>query len=122
MRIILSVTAVLLMAVPVYARAGSVIYYLDGARIEKEAAVSRGYLEFQLPSNMVPGSLRARPLDSGSLEHVEIVPARINRKVESEIARIEEQKELIGDRLKALEVREAVFRSAAKSQSGKAPK
>ncbi len=122
MRFIPFFCAVLLMAAPATAAVKSVTFYLDGARVESEAAATRGYLEILLPSGMEAGSLRVRPLQGATLDRVEVVPNRPNRKLERELARLTERKDSLADRLKALETREEIFRAAAKSQSGKAPR
>lgn len=122
MRIMPVLCAVLLTAIPTLAAAGSVTLYLDGARVESEAVASKGYLELSLPRGVDPGSLRIRPLGGASIARVEVAPVQPGRKVESELARLAERKEAVADRLKALAVREDIFRAAAKSQSGKAPR
>ena len=71
---------------------------------------------------METGSLRVRPLQGGALKRIEVVPARPNRRVEGELARLTERRDSLADRLKALDAREEIFRAAAKSQSGKAPR
>jgi uncharacterized protein DUF4140 len=122
MRIMTVLCALLLMAAPAAAAVRSVTFYLDGARVECEASATKGYLEVSLPSGMEAGSLRVRPLQEGTLARVEVVPARPDRKLQGELARLAERKELLADRLKALETREEIFRAAAKTQSGKAPR
>lgn len=122
MRVIPVLCIALLTATPAAAAAKSVTFYLDGARVESEAVAAKGYLELPLPRGMAAGSLRIRPLQGASLARVEVVPARPDRKLESELARLGERKDALADRLKALAVREDIFRAAAKSQSGKAPR
>ena len=122
MRIPAVLCALLLIASPVAAAGKRITLYLDGARVESEAVAARGYLEVPLPAGMEAGSLRIRPLQGASLSRVEVAPARLERKPDKEFAVLTERKELLADRLKALEVREEIFRAAAKSQSGKAPR
>jgi hypothetical protein len=119
----LQVLSVLLLMVPpsaVFAR--NVTFYLDGARVEREVVAVKGYLDMQLPPGMEPGSLRVRPLHGASLARVEVVPALPDRKAENELASLAERRDLLADRLQALAVRADIFRAAAKSQSGKAPR
>ena len=124
MRIIPVFCALLLMAAPATAAVKSVTFYLDGARVEREATATRGYLEIPLPSGMEAGSLRVRPLQGATLSRVEVVPARPNPKLERELALFTERKDSIADRLKALDVREEIFKAAdgalrrAKSEGG----
>ena len=122
MRLVTILCAVLLMATPAAAAVKRITFYLDGARVESEAAAPKGYLEVPLPGGMEAGSLRVRPLQGVTIARVEVVPARPEPKLQRDLARLAERKELLGDRLKALDTREEIFRAAAKSQSGKAPR
>ncbi len=100
----------------------SVTCYLDGARVEQEVAAPGGFIEYPLPDSMLPGSLRAKPLGGGSVLRVELVPADRDRRRAREIARLEERRSELLDRMQALERREEIFSAAAKAQSGKGPK
>src|SRR5512140_1970872 len=71
---------------------------------------------------MAADSLRLKPVKSATITRVEFMAARADRKAEKELARLTGRKNALADRLQALEVKEEVFRSAAKSQSGKAPR
>ncbi len=112
----------LMLTVPVGAATRAVTLYLDGARVESELSAPRGYLEVALPGNVQANSLRLIPLGRSEIARVEVVPARVDRRTEKEIARLTERRESVEDRLKALETREEIFLAAAKSQSGKAPR
>lgn len=123
MRAVVTVFVFFLLAAPaVAASGGSITYYLDGARIESEHAAIKGYLELRLPGAALTDSLRLKPLGNASISRVELLPDRPNPKREKEAALLAERKALLEDRMKALETREEIFRSAAKSQSGKAPR
>ena len=112
----------LLMATPAWSAGTKVTLYLDGARIEREVAAVKGYAEVQLPRGLEAGSLRIKPLHGGELERVEVAPAPQDRKLADELSRFAERNDELNDRLKALDVRDEIFRSAAKTQSGKAPR
>lgn len=99
-----------------------ITYYLDSAREEVQLAAVKGYLEFRLPASLVPGSLRIRPAGRGSVERVVVAPTLPEAKAAKEQAALVEKKGLLEDRLKTLAAREEVFRGAAKTQSGKAPR
>jgi hypothetical protein len=71
---------------------------------------------------MQAGSLRIKPLGGGLIDQVEIVPARPDPKSIRETAKLVERRDALRDRLQALEAKETVFKAAAKSQSGKAPR
>jgi hypothetical protein len=71
---------------------------------------------------MAAGSLRIKPLRGGELLQVDLVPDAPDRKLSRELTRLSERTDELNDRLKALDVREEIFRSAAKTQSGKTPR
>jgi hypothetical protein len=100
----------------------SVTYYLDAAIIKGEASAVKGYLELSLPAGVRPGSLRIKPLGVGRIIRVELTPTRAGHRLEQELALLGKRKEILRDRLKALDTREEIFLAAAKSQSGKAPR
>lgn len=122
MRTVIGCIGLLLVALPAVAATKSVTLYLDGARVESSVAVSGSYLEIPLPAGAATDSLRIRPQGSNRLSRVELVPARPEPKLGRELARLEERRELLHDRLKALATREDIFKAAAKAQSGKAPR
>ena len=122
MRYLLSLFCLFLFLSPAVAAVESVTYYLDGARLEGQDAAPRGVVEIPLPGSLVPGSLRVKPLGGASIVRVETEPARISPKAEKEVKDLEERKRLYQDRLRALEVKEEIFKAAAKSQSSKAPR
>jgi hypothetical protein len=71
---------------------------------------------------MQPGSLRIKPLEGNTITRVDVAPVKADRKQEKDLARLAERRDAISDRLRALDTREDIFRAAAKSQSGKAPR
>jgi len=102
------------------ASARTITYYLDGAKVEYEAKAKRGFLEVKLPAVTVANSLRVKPLDGGSITRVEIMPVKPDAKTAKEMAGLVERKNILKDRLKALDTKEEIFKAAAKSQSGRA--
>jgi hypothetical protein len=101
----------------------SVTFYADGAVVELEATTLKGVVEIPLPSGMIEGSLRVKPSGGTILQRVDIIPAPADSsKTENDLGALLEQKNRLGDRLQALATREEIFKSAAKSQSGKAPR
>lgn len=121
LRILAPVLMVLLWSIPAFA-GRSASLYLDGAVIERDETARNGYLEFRLPASVRPESLRIRPVGSGRITRVQLAEREPDRKVARELTAMAERRELLQDRLKALAVREEIFRSAAKSQSAKAPR
>ena len=104
------------------AAGGEVCYFLDGARFERDAVAAKGYLEVPLPATFIPGSFRAKG-DAGSLiDRIEIVASPTDARTSRELKALIERRKGVEDRLRALEVREEIFRAAARSQSSKAPR
>ena len=122
MRMIAALCAVLLVAAPAAASSTRITCYLDGARVESEEAAVKGVIEIPLPRGVAADSLRLKPVKSATITRVEFTAAQADRKMEKEIARLTGRKHALADRLQALEVKEEIFRAAAKSQSGKAPR
>jgi hypothetical protein len=100
----------------------SVTLYLDGARVEQELESAKGYLEMPLPPGFLPQSLRIKPRSGGEIVRVEVVPPTSATKPDKVRASLQERRERLEARLKVLDTREEIFKAAAKSQSGKAPK
>ena len=100
----------------------SLTCYLDGGRVSQEVAVRRGLAEVTLPRDLISGSLRVRPLAGAVITRVQTVPVKVDPKAEKVLTALDERKDALGDRLKALDAREEIFTAAAKSQSAKAPR
>lgn len=122
MRLISAICIVLFLVMPAGAASRNVTLYLDGARLEQEFTTTKGLMEVPLPAAMQAGSLRINPLDGSLIDQVEIVPARPDPKRLRETAKLVERRDALMDRMQALEAKETVFKAAAKSQSGKAPR
>ena len=122
MRKWLAALLLLVLATPSWSAQRRVTLYLDGAVVEEQLTAHRGHDEVELPAAMQPGSLRVRPSGGTVIKEVSITPTTPRKNPAKELARLTERKERLADRLKGLEAREEVFRAAAKSQSGKAPR
>ncbi len=122
MRFIGALCILIFIAFPSEAAVTSLTLFLDGALCTQEIAVSRGVAEVSLPASMQAGSLRINPLDGSSLEFVEIVPLKLDQKHARETANLIKRRDALKDRLQTLEVKEEIFKAAAKSQSGKSPR
>jgi len=122
MRVFLAVLVLLSASAAYAAGSRSITYYLDGARVDEESVVTKGYAEIVLPAAALPESLRIRPIGGTSILRVDIQNARTNPKHEKELQALVERKRRLEDRLRALNVREGIFTAAAKSQSSKAPR
>lgn len=100
----------------------SVTFYADGALVEIESSAVAGSAEIPLPCAMIDGSLRIRPLGGAVIQRVDIQPLRREGTADKELDALLERRSRLEDRLQALATREEIFTSAAKSQSGKAPR
>jgi len=96
--------------------------YLDGALVEQQESAVKGQIDFSLPAAAKPESLRISPGSGVSIASVLVTPRKPAKPLAREFALLAEREELLHDRLKALSVREEIFKSAAKSQSAKAPR
>jgi len=90
--------------------------------VERSESAKNGYLEILLPPFVRSETLRIKPASGTQIIRIQVDARQPGKRVEKELAAIDERKELLQDRLKALSVREEIFRSAAKSQSAKAPR
>lgn len=124
MKIVIPLLALTLLAVQTApAESRTVTFYLDGAVVELEAAAAKGSCEIPLPSNMIEGSLRIQPGKGTALQRVDIVSVKKDPgNGEKDLETLIEHRNRLGDRLQALATREEIFTTAAKSQSGKAPR
>lgn len=104
------------------AATGSVTFFSDGAVVELTGAAVRGVVEIPLPAGTREDTLRIRPERGTSIQRVDTLPLRRDTRGEKELAPLIEQRSRLEDRLSALATREEIFKSAAKSQSGKAPR
>jgi hypothetical protein len=102
--------------------ARSLSLYLDGALVEQQEIAQRGYVEFSLPAGAAPESLRIRPESGVTIARVLTSPRKPGKEIARELAALADREDLLHDRLKALSVREEIFKAAAKSQSAKAPR
>lgn len=100
----------------------SVTWFLDGSKVEQELVIENSVSELLLPSSLQPGSVRVKPVAAARISRVEFEPVKPGKGEEKELARLDERREELQDRLKALAVKEEIFKSTAKSQGSKAPK
>lgn len=102
--------------------AKSLSLYLDGAVVTQQEIARKGYVEFLIPGGASVDSLRITPGSGVILDRVSTIPRKPLKTIASELASISDREELLQDRLKALSVREEIYKSAAKAQSAKAPR
>jgi hypothetical protein len=117
-----AVVFALLQLPSVSAAGSSVTLFLDGAIVEQAESARKGYVELLLPPSARPDSLKIKPKPGTTINRVVVKPRKPTKGRDHDIAMIEERQDQLHDRIKALSVREEIFKSAAKSQSGKAPR
>lgn len=100
----------------------SVTWYLDGSKVEQELTIENSSGEILLPPTLQPGSVRAKPVGGARIARIEFEPVKPGKVEESELARLDARRSELMDRIKALAVKEDIFKSTAKSQGSKAPK
>jgi hypothetical protein len=112
-----------LLQYPSASSAGSAVtLYLDGAIVEQSESARKGYIELLLPPSARTDSLKIKPKPGTTISRVVVKSRKPSKGRDQEIVSIQERQDLLHDRIKALSVREEIFKSAAKSQSGKAPR
>lgn len=100
----------------------TVTFFSDGAMVEIIGTAVKGVAEIPLSGDMAEGTLRITPMKGTEIRRVAILPVRLEEKRIKELELLREQKSRQEDRLQALATREDIFKAAAKSQSGKAPR
>ncbi|HIJ87331.1 MAG TPA: hypothetical protein HPP97_06535 [Desulfuromonadales bacterium] len=118
-RICLFLTVTL--ASPAFA-ANSITFYRDGALLQQEAVAQKGVIDLPLSADVLEHTLTVVPAAGTSIIDVETVRKETGENTEKELEAMIEQRRKLEDRLQALDAREAIFTTAAKSQSGKAPR
>lgn len=100
----------------------SITFYRDGALHRQEAAAAAGIIDIPLAAGLLEHTLTVVPAAGTSILGVETGTWGSANRPSKEIEALTEQRRRLEDRLQALETREAIFVSAAKAQSGKAPR
>lgn len=99
-----------------------ITFYRDGTVIEQEAAALKGVINIPLAADLLENTLKIIPAPGTSILGVSTTKNILRSGIDKELETLTEQRNRMGDRLQALETREAIFTSAAKAQSGKAPR
>ncbi len=120
-RICLSLSLIITTIGPVFA-ANTVTFYRDGTVIQQEAVALKGVIDLPLAADILENTLTVVPAAGTSIIGVETMRKETADSTEKELESLTEQRRKLEDRLQALDAREAIFTTAAKSQSGKAPR
>jgi len=99
-----------------------IIFYRDGALLQQEAGAVKGTIDIPLSPALLEHTLKVIPAPGTSILGVELRTSEPVSRSDRELEALAEQRRRLEDRLQALETREAIFTSAAKAQSGKAPR
>jgi hypothetical protein len=102
--------------------ANRITFYRDGALLQQEAAAVRGVIDIPLAAGLLEQSLTIVPAPGTTILGVETVKTESGSRDGKDLETLAEQRLRLEDRMQALETREAIFTSAAKAQSGKAPR
>lgn len=99
-----------------------ITFYRDGALLQQEASAIKGTIDISLPPGLLEHTLKIIPAPGTKILTVETRKTATGSIIDKEQEMLAEQRRRLEDRLQALETREAIFTSAAKAQSGKAPR
>ncbi len=102
--------------------ADSITFYRDGTLLQQKAVAVKGVIDIPLAVGLLEHSLTVVPASGTTILGVETRKTDAGSSLDKELEALTEQRRKLDDRLQALETREAIFTSAAKSQSGKAPR
>lgn len=122
MRIIPIITCLVAASAVSAFAAHNVTFYRDGALHQVETTAAKGMVQVPLPADLLEQTLTVVPAPGTTILTVETVKSGSATTAGKELDTLTEQRRRLEDRLLALETREAIFTSAAKSQSGKAPR
>ena len=100
----------------------SVTYFQDGSLHQQEAVAAKGVIDIPLAAGLLDRTLTVTPARGTTIMAVETFKSDPDGAVSKELETLIEQRRRLEDRLQALETRENIFTSAAKAQSGKAPR
>lgn len=99
-----------------------ITFYRDGALFRQEAVAVKGVINLPLPADIREHTLTIVPGRGTTILGVETYSSDAGKALNREFEALTEQRRRLEDRLQALETRETIFTSAAKAQSGKAPR
>ena len=102
--------------------ANTVTFYRDGALFQQDAVATKGVVLLPLAADLLEQTLTVIPAPGTTILGVETVRKESGTASDKELEMLTEQRRRLEDRLQALDAREAIFTTAAKSQSGKAPR
>jgi len=99
-----------------------ITFYRDGTLFQQEASATKGVIDIPLATGLLEQTLTVVPAPGTTILGVETYKTGSGNRADKDLEMLTEQRRRLEDRLQALETRETIFTSAAKSQSGKAPR
>ncbi len=99
-----------------------ITFYRDGALLQQEAVAAKGIIDIPLAAGLLENTLTVVPAPGTTILGVKTDNAGSGSTADKELEALVEVRRRLEDRLQALETRETIFTSAAKAQSGKAPR
>lgn len=99
-----------------------VTFFRDGTLHQREAVAVKGVIDLPLADGLLDNSLKIVPESGTAILGVEVRASAQQGKSDRERETLLERRRRFEDRLRALATREEIFKAAAKSQSGKAPR
>jgi hypothetical protein len=102
--------------------ANTITFYRDGALFQQEAVAAKGIITIPLAAGLLDHTLTVVPAIGTTILGVESGKTESGSGGDKELETLGERRRQLEDRLQALETRETIFTSAAKAQSGKAPR
>lgn len=122
MRITLACLCIIAFSANAAPAADTITYFRDGTLIQRDGAAAKGIIDIPLAAGFLEQTLTVAPAPGTTILGVERVKAGPRNPADKEVKTLTERRQKLEDRLQALETREAIFTSAAKAQSGKAPR
>ena len=119
--IVIAVTMLILSGIASAANK-TVTYFSDGAILKLEVSATQGIIEVRLPPGIIENSLRVKPLNGTEIRGVDLKPSKEDPKARRDLDALLERRNKLEDRLQLLAAREDIFKAAARSQSGRAPR
>lgn len=122
MRITLACLCIIAFSANSASAADTITFYRDGSLLQQDAIAVKGIIDVPLAVGLLEHTLTVVPAPGTTIIGVETGKTGSGSGSGKYAEALAERRRRMEDRLQALETREAIFTSAAKAQSGKAPR
>lgn len=122
MRITLACLCIIAFSANAASSADMITFYRDGSMLQQAATAIKGIIDIPLAAGFLEQTLTVVPAPGTTILGVETGITGPGTAVDKGVETLTERRRRLEDRLQALETRETIFTSAAKAQSGKAPR